>query len=409
MLRTHALGFILAIVAGITFGQAATPSTAPSGDGVGLYNLPGQPPYLLAHYMAWYGTSWSKNHRLETASAPKAETWTHWKYAGKGPPHDPDQKLADGHRDIASVVYPLIGAYDSGSPAVVRYHLEAMRAVGISGITFLWYGPGSLTDQHLPLLLKEADRLGMRVAITYEEKVNFPPYRQPANRAEIVKMATADLAYICRTYGDHPAYLRRRGLPVIAQFNGYGKDETLGNHILSAAEWEQVFHTLPRKVAYIRQNLDEAYHPLVAGAYVWWNEGDWPMRFAKRAAELRDARQLGFFMSMVCPGFNDTGVWGWGPGPRVSHDYGMKVLRTTEDHALVDQPELVQLVTWNDFNESTCFEPTVQHRFEFLEELGRWWSRSTHRQVDLEGLPRAFADYRQNCSPTERAEIPAAR
>jgi hypothetical protein len=168
-----------------------------------------------------------------------------------------------------------------------------------------------------------------------------------------------------------------------------------------------VFAALPQRVAYIRQNLDEAYYPPVAGAYVWWSQSDWPARFAVRAAELRNGGRLGFFMTMVCPGFNDTGVWGWGAGPRVSQGYGTAVLKWTEDRALIGRPELVQLVTWNDFNESTCFEPTVQYRFAFLEELGRWWSSAVHRQVDLKRLSNPLEEYRRTCSPGELAALPS--
>ena len=74
-----------------------------------------------------------------------AADWTHWKWMGGKSPHDPVNKLANGHRDIASVLYPLIGAYDSGSKAVIHYHLAVAKASGISAIDAIWYGPGSDT------------------------------------------------------------------------------------------------------------------------------------------------------------------------------------------------------------------------------------------------------------------------
>src|SRR5205814_8871219 len=142
-----------------------------------------------------------------------------------------------------------------------------------------------------------------------------------------------DLAYIVHNYGQHPAYLRRNGLPVIQQFNGYGETD-VGSRKLTPEEFKQVFAALPTRVAYVRQNLDEAYHPLIPAAYVWWDQGDWPARFAKRCAELRERGKLEFFMTMVCPGFDDTGVWGWGNGPRKSRGYGQDVHEGTVDPAV---------------------------------------------------------------------------
>ena len=46
---------------------------------------------------------------------------------------------------------------------------------------------------------------------------------------------------------------------------------------------------------------------------------------------------------------------GWGDGPRVSHGCGRNGLGGTID--LAGDPELVQLVTWKDFNEANCFAP----------------------------------------------------
>src|SRR5690242_13208583 len=93
------------------------PTTAPAAS-QGHWNLPGSPPYLIAHYMPWYST----------------RNWTHWKWSGGGPSHDPNHTLPDGRRDIASVQYPLIGPYDSSSPAVIRYHLATPPAPGISAV-----------------------------------------------------------------------------------------------------------------------------------------------------------------------------------------------------------------------------------------------------------------------------------
>jgi hypothetical protein len=397
------VGLITFLIAACIRSVAAQQPAAPNSD-VGSYNLPGKPPYLVAHYLAWFQTPWGAEHQHADEHSPA--DWTHWVWTGVGPKHDPSQFLKHNIHDIASVVYPLIGPYDSSSPAVIRYHLASMKAAGVSAIAVLWYGPNSDTDKCVPLILDEAQRQRMRVFICYEEKLNFPGYRHPTTRADVVESATADLSYIITTYAPHEAYLKRNGKPVIEQFNGSGTDPRAGNRTLSPQEWTTIFSHLPGEVEYIRQNLDEAYHPLISGAYVWWDPGDYPATFAAHAAELQAAHRLNFFMSMVSPGFNDTGVWGWGNGPRVSKEYGLPVLDKTMSHALEHHPELVQLVTWNDFNEGTCFEPTVQNGSRFLESLGRWWQQSTGNLAHCDQFNSIFEGYRKTCSEAERAAIP---
>jgi hypothetical protein len=58
---------------------------------------------------------------------------------------DPGAK-EDGKRRLASQYTPLIGAYDSGDPAVLEYHLLTMRMAGIDGLIVDWYGLADHSD-----------------------------------------------------------------------------------------------------------------------------------------------------------------------------------------------------------------------------------------------------------------------
>jgi hypothetical protein len=66
----------------------------------------------------------------------------------------------------------------------------------------------------------------------------------------------------------------------------------------------------------------------------------------------------------------------------------------------------VQLVTWNDYNEATCFEPTVEHGYEFLDATEKWWGDVTGRPVDLNDNREPLKEYFKSCSDVEKAEIP---
>lgn len=378
--------------------HAGAGSLASSGSEA-AWNLPGKAPHLLAHYLPWY--------QIEKGPGQTARSWEHWRWEGPGPHHDPEKRRANGLRDIASVYYPLIGPYDSRSRAVVRYHLKTAQAAGIQGFIVDWYGPGDNTDKPVSLLLDEAGRLGMRIAICYEEKLNFL-WRGIHSREEAIHDGIADLKYILAHYASHPAYLRRNGVPVIFQFDGWGEGP-LGPKYFTPEELKRILSSLPARVAYCRQGLTPAYHPNIPGSFQWWSSNAADIRgFSEQARKMIRENRLTFFANEISPGFDDTGVWGWGDGARVTPRAGLSLLRATFDLAFTAQPELIQIVTWNDFNEGTVVEPTRETGFQYLDALATWWSQKRGTSVDLDAIRRPFLEYVRICSPSEHAELPPA-
>ncbi|MBL8993379.1 MAG: hypothetical protein JNM63_08570 [Spirochaetia bacterium] len=365
----------------------------------GVWNLPGPNPHLVAHYMPWFAAQKISNH-AENA-------WVHWKWTEKGPVRHPTNVNEKGLRNISSVYYPLIGPYNSWDPSVIRYHLKTAKAAGIQAFLLDWYGPGRNEDVPVQALLDEANKLDMRIAICYEEKINFPPYLNPTNREMFLDNVTSDLSYVLTRYGSHPAYLKRNNVPFVYQFNGFGTGK-IGAKYLKPVEWKKVFENLPGPVSYGRQGLDSQYYPTLQGAYLWWTmDPDWIDRFTKQAVELKKAGNLEYFISMICPGFDDTGVWGWGGGPRKVDRCGLSILRDTMDRSLAGDPELVQIVTWNDFEEGTVVEPTRDFGYWYLDAIETWWGEKTGRPVDLNDNREPFREYASACSGVSKGELPA--
>ncbi|MCC6579784.1 MAG: hypothetical protein IT440_05035 [Phycisphaeraceae bacterium] len=384
---------ILTVLTGCRFADEDAPTTQTSSP----WNLDGPTPHLIAHYVPWFTT--------QKSETDATFTWDHWQWQGPGPTHDPNLAGPRGRRDIASVVCPLIGPYASWSPRVVKYHLATAKAAGIQAMLVLWYGPGNDLDARIPMILDVARETGTKIAICYEEKINWPGYRNPESREDIVKNATADLQYILDRYAGHAAYLRRNGQPFICQFNYWGAGELGPNNILPD-EWTEIFARLSQPVVYARQNFDEMYHPRIAGAYVWWTDDDWPRRFAQLAHDLIPQQKLVFAMTMICPGFDDAGVWGWGNGPRKSKEYGMPVLQRTCAEALIGSPELIQIVTWNDFNEGTAVEPSLEYGYQWLDAIEQWLGKTQGRPVNLDDNRDPLREYLRTCSELEKQMLP---
>jgi len=399
-------------------------TTPPASGGKGNWNLEGESPHLIAHYLPWYEMTRDTNEKIgakkpiatrlpsswyedDQNNTNSPRSWRHWKWENGGPLRDPEDHL-NGQRRIACVDYPLIGPYNSRSRDVIRYHLQTAKAAGIQAFVVDWYGPHTFEDDQIALLLDEAAKAGMKIAICYEEKINFERFRNVDSRDEAVANVTRDLTYILENYTQHPAYLKRNGIPFIQQFNGWGKGPA-GPNLLTPAEWHDVLAELPSPIVYARQNLDEEYYPPIQGGYTWWNsDSEWLKSVARRAGELKQKGRLEFFMSMICPGFDDTGVWGWGHGPRRERQQGLTTLRQTFEISSLGDPELVQIVTWNDFNEGTMVEPTRENGFWYLDAIETWWGEKTGRPVNLMDNRQPFLDYVSHCSSQEKAELPAA-
>ena len=363
------------------------------------YNFGTPPPHLMAHYLPWF-----EDGRAGGAAKP----WDHWSWACPTVKHNPEDRRPNGLRDIAAANYPLIGPYSTGDRSVIRYHCELAKASGIEGWIVLWYGPGTTSDKHMPMILEESAKAGLKVAICYEEKANWPPYRKPNARAEILSTASADLSYLLKKIAVNPAYLRRDGLPVIFQFNYFGTDR-LGPRSFTAEDWKGILATLPEKVCYVRQNFESAYHPPLAGCYTWWNPNSEAVaRHQDKAAKAIAEGKLIFHVGMVAPGFDDIGTDGWGGGRRQHPRNGLGTLQQTIASALKAKPEMVQIVTWNDFNEGTEVEPTVENGFSDLDAIEAWWCGVKGVVPKPEAKREALKRWLKQCPPDKRQDAPEA-
>ncbi|QDU34990.1 Glycosyl hydrolase family 71 [Poriferisphaera corsica] len=370
------------------------------------WNVAGNGPHLIAHYMPWFAVT--------PENQPSNKIWQHWRWDDPAHRRDPNTKLDNGQRQISSVYYPAIGPYSSYDRSVIRYHIKTAQAIGVKAFVVIWYGPDTPdSDRIIPILLEEAENLDFKIAICYEEKINWAPYRDPKSRSEIVKTATADLDYILTNYGTHPAYLKRNNKPFVMQFNYWGEDD-LGPRQILADEWQQIYTSLNNNLYFCRQNLDRPdLHGPLQSAFMWFkpNRDHWDQdfkHFSQTANNLKAQNKLDFFMTVICPGFDTTNVWGWGGGPRVLERNGNDILEYTMSRASEGNPELIQLMTWNDWEEATAIEPSREFGFDYLDAIEKWWSNQTGRPVDLKDNRAPLQEFINNMTPQQKAEFPKA-
>jgi len=165
----HQLKTLLALVLAFGFTMAA-PAQVPKE--------------VLAFYYGWYGNPNVSDH------------WLHWRGVDYV-----KQEIA------SSTNWPKLGPYDCHNPAIIDQHMAWAKEAGITGFIVTWWYQGDFHDKGLPLILKVAEKHGLKITVYYEV---VKPRDDPA-----VVTAVADLVYLLRAYGKHPAWLKVNGKPVI--------------------------------------------------------------------------------------------------------------------------------------------------------------------------------------------------
>ena len=320
---------------------------------------------VVAHYFTWFKT-------------PKVSGgWKNWDWKGRGPQHDPERYISSGRRDIASVYYPLIGPYDSSRPEVIEYHMLSAKAAGIDGFLLDWYGLLSDEEKYMPLLLDIAQKVGFKVGICFEDKAMFGYCYNARTREEAVQNAIANLKHILETHTQHPAYLRVDGQPIVVNFSWTEPTDSVQSQGFSAAEYTRILAEVRRKHALcfihdFHGHLKESYWDVVDNVYPWLDvNGEHLDRFYATIRQRLAYGKIPYITSLVYPGFDNTGVWGWGDGPFVTPREDGKFYDRSWEKALSNDVRLIQIATWNDFGEGAVIEPTLDFRYQYLQATAR--------------------------------------
>lgn len=325
-----------------------------------IFLLPGylraDNPKILTHYMPWYqspavsgywGWHWTMNH------------------------YNPDVILPNGQRQIASHFYPLTGPYDSRDDDILEYQVLSMKISGIDGVLVDWYGMANFWDygtlnQSTQELFSWIKKAQLEFAICYEDQsighmVNsgFIPASSAISHAQSVML------YMQSNWMNDPAYARLNGQPVLFIFGP--------QYFYSSAEWETIFSVMSTSPAFF--TLNNRLAPVAQGAYPWppmWASengvlsmtalNSYLIGFYEQAAEWPAAGGSAF------PGFHDIySEAGVGDSYGYLDAQGTFTFESTLNSAVSQNPEIIQLVTWNDYGEGTIIEPTAEFGTAYLE------------------------------------------
>jgi len=326
------------------------------------------------HYYAWYANPKTDGH------------WSHWDHAVI-PRSGPVTMRHNPPEDIGAPFYPEIGLYSSLEPETVQAHLDMIARAGIGVVNVSWWGPDNHDDQAAELLVREAEKKGM--------KVNFHIEPYPGRSAASVK---ENLKYLIGKYKDSPAFYRVAGRNKLPMFYVYD------SYLIPTEEWATIL--LPEGPETIRGADHDA---VMIGLYVkerdkellteggfdgvytyfatkGFTQGSTPENWS----EIREwTRSLGkLFIPSVGPGYDDLPIRPWNEGNHRERDGG-DYYDTMFQAAIEANPDMISITSFNEWHEGTQIEPAIPRKTEkrtyvdylplepggYLEKTGEWVDR----------------------------------
>ena len=328
---------------------------------------------VYAHLCTWFKTKEFSGH------------WEMWNSDYEQTPHDPDVVFDNGHRDIAAANYPLTDVYDTSDADLIEYHLLGMKLAGFDGVIVDWDGRRLNRYRHEALMDVAAhlDAFGMKLIMCFEEWCGYyPEGTYPDRRAEIAA-ARDEIDWMMSELAAKGFYGTVRGTKPVLIFRKKPQQ-------FNAAEWAQLAEGIHGRGGSIiwPASFQADFDPVIDGRYFWvggftpehrHNTLEWCERayrsFFDAAAAHKVRTDPPITFGSAVPGFDDTYVWGWGTAPRVAPRYGGKRFELTWEMSIENDVDLVQVVTWNDWNEGSHVEPSDTFGYKYLEMNKRYAAR----------------------------------
>lgn len=255
----------------------------------------------------------------------------------------------------AKTDYPALGRYSSDERSVMRRHIRWAKAAGIEGFIVSWKSTPTL-DPRLAKLVEVARQERFKLALIYQG-LDFE--REPLPVARIAH----DLELFRTRYGREGVF-RRFGKPLVIWS---------GTWRFSPAEVAGVTGPLRSDLQILASQRNEQDYnrlaPFVDGNAYYWssvNPRTYPGYDQKLEAMGRAVhRRRGLWIAPAAPGFDARLVGGTTEVPR----RGGETLRRELDAATGSSPDVIGLISWNEFSENSHVEPSIRHGSRYLEVL----------------------------------------
>ncbi len=251
--------------------------------------------------------------------------------------------------------YPLVGRYSSDDLIVMKKHILLAKEAGIDGFIVSWKSTYKL-DKRLEQLIELATAEDFFLWIMYQG-LDFD--RNPLQLASIEN----DLEFFLDRYANN-AVFHMYDLPVVILSGTWEFSKTDIQEISSKYRDRLYFLASERNVeSYLR------LANLVDGNAYYWSSVN-PETFPNYQEKLNIFSQTvhqheGLWVAPAAPGF-DARLIG---GSRVVERKDGETLKTQLNSALRSSPDVIGLISWNEFSENTHIEPSQNYGTNALNSL----------------------------------------
>ena len=256
----------------------------------------------------------------------------------------------------AKTDFPLLGRYSSDDVAVMRKQVQMAKAAGIHGFIVSWKST-PVNDRRLRQLVDVARTADFGLQVIYQ---GLDYGRDPLPVARIA----ADFVYFRDVFATDPVF-RMLDRPLLI-WSGTWK--------FTREEVASAVAPISRDIQVLASEKDVAGYnrlaDIVEGNAYYWSSVD-PTQYAGFAGRLQEMgeavhRRDGLWLAPFAPGF-DARLVG---GTRAVDRRDGLTLREEYDAAVSSSPDVLGLISWNEYSENTHVEPSEQFGNRYLDVLG---------------------------------------
>jgi len=260
--------------------------------------------------------------------------------------------------DRAKMDYPLLGHYTSDDRAVMRQHIQWAKAAGINGFIVSWKST-TVLNRRLDQLAQVAEEENFKLVIIYEG-LDFNRNPLPASRV------AADLDVFIKQFAERkPFQVFSKPLLIWSGTWKFTPDEISS---VTKARRNSLLILASEK------NVDD--YSKVAGlfdgdAYYWSSVNpDTNSNYQDKLSQMGDEvhKNGGIWIPPAAPGFNATLVGGTSNVDRKDGDTFLAQINT----AMKSSPDILGIISWNEFSENTYIEPSQKYGSKYLDVLSEY-------------------------------------
>ena len=261
--------------------------------------------------------------------------------------------------DRAKIDFPLLGRYSSDSVGVMRSHVQTAKAAGVNGFLVSWKSTARLNTR-LRSLVDVAREEDFKLAIVYQG-LDFE--RAPVSADLVI----ADLTDFAATYRTDPVFdFFPRPLVMLSGSWKFSESE-LSAITATARNSGLLILASERNV----RAYEQRWEFFDGNSYYWAsvNPETFP-EYEEKLIELADAVHAhdGIWIAPAAPGFDARLVGGESVVER--HD-GATLLRQLAA-SIGAEPDVIGLISWNEFSENTHIEPSQAYGSSYVTVLANF-------------------------------------